>query len=182
MKPFPRRDRRLYAWEARRPRRAMRVLGVALLLVAIALLLLFLAWPYFTLWRLDQAVRDRDTSALAELVDLDAVRGQIKKKLNKDADSSIGDLSDPFIRWMQEGIQTLGSEALDRLVTLSWIRARLLDHTAGNADEGFLGQVAYAFFDAPDAFVARIGVATDTPVHVRLTLRGTDWRVTALYY
>lgn len=178
MKPFPRRDRRLYGWEANRPRRAMRVLGVALLM-AIAL---FLAWPYFTLWRLDQAVRDGDTAALAESVDLDAVRGELKKKLNKDADSTIGDLSDPFIRWLQEGIQTLGSDALDRLVTLSWVRARLLDHGAGDADEGFLGQVTYAFFDAPDAFVARIGVATDTPVHVRLTLHGPDWRVTALYY
>lgn len=181
MKPFTRRDRRLYGWEARRPRRAMRALGVALL-VAIALLLLFLAWPYFTLWRLDQAVREEDTAALAELVDLDAIRGEIKKKLNKDADSSIGDLSDPFILWMQDGIQTLGSDAPDRLMTLSWVRARLLDRSAGDADGGFLGQVAYAFFDAPDAFVARIGVAADTPVHVRLTLRGTNWRVTALYY
>jgi len=181
VKPFPGRDPRLYGWEAKPARRAMRILGVALL-VAVALLLMFLSWPYFTLWRLDQAVRDRDAAALAELVDLDAVRGEIKKKLNKDADSTIGDLSDPFIRWLQEGIQTLGGDALDRLVTLPWVRARLLDRSAGDVDEGFLGQVTYAFFDAPDAFVARIGEATDNPVRVRLTLRGPDWRVTALYY
>lgn len=180
MKSFPRSDRRLYGWEAKPARRAMHVLGVALL-VAIALLL-FLAWPYYTLWRLDQAVRDGDRAALAELVDLDAVRGEIKKKLNKEADSSIGDLSDPFIRWLEDGIQTLGSDALDRLVTLPWVRERLLGSSIDEGSEGFPGRITYAFFDAPGGFVVRIGAAEDTPVHLRLTLRGLEWRVTALYY
>lgn len=181
MKPFPGRDPLLLGLEPKRPRRAVRVLRVALL-VATALLLIFLAWPYVALWRLDQAVRDDDSVALAELVDLDAVRGEIKKKLNKDANSTIGDPSDPFIRWLQDGIQTLGSDALDWLVTLRWVRARLHDRSPGDGSEGFLGQVTYAFFDAPDAFVVRIGQATDTPVYVRLTLRGLRWRVTAVYY
>lgn len=179
MKSFPLRDQRVCGLEPKRFRKTVRVLGVALLAMAVPLVF-YLAWPYVSLLRLDQALRNNDMAALAELVDLDAVRGEIKKKLNKDADSAIGDMSDPFIRWLQRGIQTLGSGALDQLVILPWVRARLLDH--GNGDEGFLGQVSYAFFDALDGFVVRIGPAASTPVHLRLTLRGTQWRVSAVYY
>jgi len=179
MKSFSLRDQRVYGLEPKRFRKTVRVLGVALLATAV-LLALYLAWPYVSLWCLDQAVRNNDTAALAEHVDLDAVRGEIKKKLNKDADSAIGDMSDPFIRWLQRGIQTMGGDALDQLVILPWVRARLRDH--GNGEEGFLGQVSYAFFDAPDGFVVRIGPAANTPVHLRLTLRGTQWRVSAVYY
>ncbi len=93
-------DRILDRPRKERPR-TLPFLGLALLLVTV-LLLAYLAWPYATLWRIDRALRNDDSAALAELVDLDAVRGAIKTKLNKDADSSIGDLSDSFIRWLQE--------------------------------------------------------------------------------
>lgn len=157
------------------------VLGLALI-VSTALLLVFLASPYIALWRLDQAIRSDDSSSLADLVDLDAVRREIKKKLNKDADSSIGELSNPFIQWLQEGIQVIGGNAVDRLVTLSWVRARLLDHTAGGGVEGFVGQITYAFFDGPEGFAVRIGPATDTPIHVILKRSNLDWRISAVYY
>ena len=70
-----------------------------------ALLLAYLLWPYAVLWRLDAAVRSANPEDLAALVDLGAVRGEIKRKLNKDADSTIDRLSDRFIGWLQEGIQ-----------------------------------------------------------------------------
>lgn len=162
-------------------RRAAPVLGLALFAVT-ALLLAFMAGPYVTLWRLDRAVRSYESSALADLVDLDAVRGEIKKRLNKDADSTIGELSDPFIRWLQEGIHVTGGDAVDRLVTLSWVRARLLDHTAADGGNGFMGQITYAFFDAPDGFAVRIGPATDTPVHLFLSRSDFSWRISAVYY
>lgn len=181
VKSFPGRDRLLNGFESNRPRRTVRVLGSSILVV-VALLTVFLTWPYVTVWRLDQAVRNDDTAALSELVDLEAVRGEIKKKLNKDADSTIGDPSNSFIRWLQDGIQTLGGAALDQLVTLSWVRERLQGGRVGDDSEGFLGVVTYAFFDAPDGFVVRIGSAMDAPVHVRLALRGWHWRVTAVYY
>jgi hypothetical protein len=156
--------------------------ALVLVLLAAALLLAFLAWPYATLWRLDRAARSGDPAALADLVDLDAVRGEIKRKLNKDADSTIGDLSDPFIRWLGEGIEVMGNDAIDRLVTLPWVQARLLDPRSGDGTAGFLRQVTYAFFDAPDGFVVRIGPATGNPVHLRLTLRSLRWRLSAAYY
>jgi len=168
--------------EPRRKRpRVAPVLRLALI-VSTALLLVFLVWPYITLWRLDQAIRSNDSSSLADLVDLDAVRREIKKKLNKDAGSSIDDLSDPFIQRLQEEIQVMGGNAVDRLVTLPWVRARLLDHSAGDGVKGFMGQITYAFFDGPGGFAVRIGPATDTPIHLLLTRNRLDWRVSAVFY
>jgi hypothetical protein len=157
------------------------VLSLALF-VASALLLVLMALPYITLWQLDQAVRSADSSTLADLVDLDAVRSEIKKKLNKDEASAIGELSDPFIQWLQEGIQTMGGGAVERLVTLSWVRAQLLDHTAGDGGEGFVRQVSYAFFHASGGFAVRIGSAGDRPTHLFLKRSGLNWRVSAVYY
>jgi hypothetical protein len=153
-----------------------------MLMAVAALLPAYLAWPYTTLWGLDRAVRSSDADAFADLVDLEAVRGEIKKKLNKDSDSAIGDLSDAFIQWLEEGIALTGSDAVDRLVTLAWVRGRLLRHSGDDSGDGFLGQVTYAFFDAPDGFVARVGPAAGDPIHLRLTLSRLRWRVSAVYY
>lgn len=164
----------------RRPRRIR--IASSILVVLCVSLLLFLAWPYTVLRRIDQAVREDDAKALADLVDLSSVRAQIKKKLNKDANSAIDKVSDAFIRWLADGIGDSGSQAVDLMVTVPWVRARLLDHSADDGSNGFWGQVTYAFFDAPNSFVVRIGPAESTPVWLRLSLRGLHWRICALYY
>lgn len=151
-------------------------------LIAGAFLLAYLLWPYAALWRLDAAVQSADPQDLADLVDLVSVRGEIKKKLNKDANSSIDRLSDRFIGWLQEGIKAAGNEAVDRLVTLDWVRARLLAHSQRNSNAGFLGQVSRAFFDAPDGFRVCIGPEHADPVRMRMQLRDFSWRVSAVYY
>jgi hypothetical protein len=179
MRPFAGRNQVLVGLPLRCPRKV----GASglVLVVASALLLSYLAWPYAVLWRIDQAARSGDMVALANLVNLASVRAEIKKKLNKDADSTIGELSNSFIRWLEEGIAVMGSQAVDRLVTLSWVRTRLLSHGT-DSGEGFWGQIDYAFFDAPGGFIARIGPASDTPVLLRLSLRGLEWRISAVYY
>jgi hypothetical protein len=180
MKPFSDREQILVGRSSRGSRN-VRALGLVLVVVGV-LLLLYLAWPFATLWRVDQAVRGGDMEALAALVDLESVRAEIKKKLNKDANSTVGKLSDSFIRWLQDGIGVMGSQAVDRLVTLPWVRERLLAHGAGSSEEGFLGQVTYAFFDAADGFMVRIGSNSEDPVQLRLSLSGLNWRVSAVYY
>jgi hypothetical protein len=64
------------------------------------------------------------------------------------------------------------------LVTLSWVRERL----AGPDDGGGLGQISYAFFDAPDGFRVRIGPASGDPANLRLVRSGLRWRISAVYY
>jgi hypothetical protein len=141
---------------------------------------LYLAWPYVDLWGLSQAVADPDPAALASRIDLKAVRSEIRQKLNKDSPSAIGRFSDSFIQWLDHGIQRLGTGALDELVTLDWVRERLSDGAAPG--QGFLPRVVYAFFDSPRGFAVSLSTGRQAPVHFRMTLQGSQWRVTALYY
>lgn len=149
--------------------------------VLFALLITYIASPYYQIWRLDQAVMRNDQTALAELVDLEAVREQIKRRLNKEENSAVGDVSNAFIAWIQDGIARLGSEAVEQLVTLDWVRDQLLSKNPDGAQSGFIDQIDYAFFERPDAFIVRIGHLGDEPVHIRLSVQDMSWRVTALY-
>lgn len=147
-----------------------------------ALLAAYLSWPYVTLWRLDAAVRSAGSQRLEDFVDLDAVRTELKRKLNKDMASTIDDLSDPFIRWLDAGIQAMGREVIDRLVTLDWIRERLLAHSPPAQSAGFLSQISQARFEAADGFHLHIGPANADPVKVRMRLEGFSWRIAAVSY
>ncbi len=152
-----------------------------LIALLIMCLLAFVAWPYYHLWRLDQAVALNDRQALMELVDLQAVREQIKRRLNKEVDSAVGDVSNGFVDWLQDGIRRMGGDALNRLVTLEWVREQLLSKSAMGMEPVFIDQISYAFFDRPDRFLVRIGVLGEEPVHFHLSLVGPRWRMTSLY-
>jgi hypothetical protein len=152
-----------------------------LLAGATVILLGFGLWPYLVLWRVDGAALQADPAALAPFVDLKAVRRAITLKLNKDATSTIGPLSDPFIHWLQSAITADGSGTIQRLVTLRWVRDQLLKHRNAG-DGGFLRGLSYAFFDAPDEFRVRIGPPSGNPTEVRMRLRHFRWRITAVYY
>lgn len=150
------------------------------LLLPVLALLGLLAWPYVSLWRLSAVATDPDADALAPLVDLEAIRSEIRRKLNKTASSAIGKVSDPFIQWLERGILQLGTGALDQIVTLAWVQERLGANSPPG--EGFLPQVEYAFFDSAGGFAVRIGGPGQTPVHLRLGLQGLEWKLVALYY
>lgn len=162
--------------------RARRARLGRLLILALPLLLLlcYLAWPYATLWRLDRALRGNDRATLARLVDLDAVRAEIARKLNKDLKSSLGPPSDAFIAWLEQGIRRNGTAALERRIDLDWVRERLLSRSPPG--QGLRPALTRAFFDDPLRFSVRLGPAEGSPVMVRLALDGRGWRVTALYH
>jgi len=153
-----------------------------LLLYAFVLLLLtFLAWPFTVIYRLDQALQTNDQAAIHQLIDIRAIQQQIKRKMNKEVESSIGDVSNSFVEWLQDGIQRLGNDAIERMVTTDWVVSELRSHNADPRRGGFLDHLSYAFFDGPDSLLLRIGELDDNPVHARLTLKHLDWRITAIY-
>ncbi len=156
------------------------VLGRRLLIPLLVLLLLYGAWPYTTLWRMNRALLRGDQSAIEALVDLTAVRDELARRLNKDQESAIGALSDPFIEWLESGIRRSGTEALDHLVTLEWVQERLL--AKSNPGHGFLPAVSHAFFEGPRDFRVRIGQADRGPLVTRLHLSTRGWRITMFYY
>ena len=164
----------------------LRWIGLGLLVT----LSLYLISPYLSLWRLDQTAVNGPTAALDSLVDLEAIREQILRRLNKDQDSAIGEVSDAFIDWIQQSIRRNGEDALRQTVTLAWVRERLLSHS--NGTRGFWPALSYAFFDTPTSFIVRIGPALEagresdwngpSPVNLRLERGWLRWRLTALSY
>lgn len=159
-----------------RPSRALRRLGALLLVIGGMLLI----WPYVTLWRLNAAVVHGPPSALAPLVDIDGIRDQILRRLNKEEHSRIGIVSDPFIEWIEQSMRLPGNETLRQSVSLDWLYALLSgldrDH------RGFLGAVDYAFFEPPNGFLVRIDEPDRAAVYLRMELGVLGWRVGAVYY
>jgi len=150
------------------------------LLVVLALLICYLVWPYVTLWRLDRALVRNDQIVLAHLMDLEAIRDELRRRLNKDIDSTIAPPSDAFIVWLEEAIRRDGTAALETQVDLAWVRGRMLAYSPPGA--GLRPALARAFFDGPGQFSLRLNTDCGEPVVVRLGLTGSGWRVQALYY
>ncbi|MEA1052235.1 DUF2939 domain-containing protein [Lamprobacter modestohalophilus] len=151
---------------------------------------LYLVSPYITLWRLNFITVNGPTSALSSVVDIDAVHEQIQRRLNKERDSAIGEVSDAFIDWIQEAIRRNGAETLTHTVTLDWLRQLLLTHDVDGV--GFRPAIRSAFYSSPIHFKVQIGdqmpspdstdVPLPTPVHLRLGRTWFGWRVIAAYY
>ncbi|MBK1649736.1 DUF2939 domain-containing protein [Rhabdochromatium marinum] len=150
----------------------------ALLAVAMVLLVLFVS-PYWTLWRLSQAARSDAPEALAPFVDLEAVRREIRRRLNKDVSSHIGAVSDPFIAWIAQGLQRQGAAAIDSMVTLDWINGLLHgDHTTAS----LLNRVRYAFYDPPHGFLIELAHPDGRSIMLQLRPAPLIWRITTVYY
>lgn len=152
-----------------------------LLSAFILLLLGFLAWPFSTIYRLDQALQTDDRLTIERLVDIHLIQQQIKKKMNKEVESTIGDVSNSFVEWLQTGLQQLGSGAIESMVNIDWAVTQLRSHNVDPSQGGFFDHLSYAFFDGPDSLLLRIGELDESPVHAHLTLQGTEWRITAIY-
>ncbi len=161
------------------PRRA-RLPGKRFLISCLIVAILYGLWPYATLWTLNHALIQGDQATLEFLVDLDAIRDEIARRLNKENVSAIDGISDRFIEWLEAGLWRHGANVLDTLVTLDWVREQLLARSSPG--KGFLSQLSYGFFEGPRDFRARIGQPNADPVIVRLHLGGRGWRVSTFYY
>ncbi len=162
-------------WRQRYLRHRPRVLAAVAVIAA-----LWLIWPYATVLRLHQVAADEQPEALAGLVDIDAVRDQIRRRLNKDADSVIGEVSDPFIDWIAAALEQPGADALERQVSYPWLHALLRQHIS--PDRGLLGRLGWAFFSSPTDFVLRIDGDGASPLFLHLRPSPAGWKVIAVYY
>jgi hypothetical protein len=110
----------------------MRFLGYLFLLALLA----FGAWPYYQVFRLDQALSDGDTGALAELVDLNAIRQNYRRRL----DAGFGLLrpeaqTGEALQWLGQSLRRIGDAALEQTITLDWVRNTLRSATARATDK-----------------------------------------------
>lgn len=157
-----------------------RLPGKRLLLAALALVALYGLWPYGMLWSLNRALIQNDRETLALLVDLDAIRDELTRRLNKEQVSAIETLSDEFIAWLATGIRQHGVTALEARVTLDWVCEQLTARSA--TGHGLPPMLSYGCFEGPFRFRVRLGQRHANPLAMRLRLSATGWRVATLYY
>jgi hypothetical protein len=156
----------------------MRFLGYLFLLALLA----FGAWPYYQVFRLDQALSDGDTGALAELVDLNAIRQNYRRRL----DAGFGLLrpeaqTGEALQWLGQSLRRIGDAALEQTITLDWVRNTLRSATARATDKKppyLIAAVTFAFFESYDSFIIRLGELGENATHIRMRLVDNRWRVT----
>ena len=153
----------------------MKLFSFLLLLV----LLVYGIWAYLDLFRLNHAVVYNNQERLSQLIDIQALREEMKKNFNQ----GLGEAPHPWLKWFADGVQRLNHDALDRLVTIGWVRERLLSKIEGNNSSDLFAGVSYAFFESPTRLLIRYGELGQDPIHLYLQLYPIEfrWRVNAMY-
>lgn len=148
----------------------------------LAALLAFVAWPYYRLVQLDDALGNDSLPALAELVDLSAIREHAQHRFTTGVkDLSAGAPQGRALDWIRGQIEQLGETALQQAISLEWVMDTLRQAAIRHSNRPtpyFLSAVSFAFFESPDRFLIRLGEIGDKPTHVRMSLKGYTWRVT----
>jgi hypothetical protein len=155
----------------------MRLLGYLVLIALVA----FGTWPYYHVFRLDEALGRNDMATLAELVDLEAVRANYKSRVEELVGMPQPQDPGSALAWLQQNLQRLGESALEQTITLEWVRDTLKEAAARATDKQppyFMAGIDYAFFESYDSFIIRLGELGRGDTHVRMRLEDTTWRVT----
>ena len=147
----------------------------------LASFLVFLFWPYYHIYRLDDALGRPEPAALAPLVDLDAIRDNTKARLTwafgmRDAAPEVEPL-----RWLQQGLQRAGEVAIEDTIDLGWVQTQLRDAVSAATERRpayLLAAVDFAMFESWNRFIVRLGRLGYGESHLRLHLEGLTWKVT----
>ena len=156
----------------------MRILGYLILFALVA----FVAWPYYQIFRLDEALGKDDMRTLENLVDIPAIRRNYKERL----EGGLGLQPDPqdagsALAWLQQNLRRLGDAALEQTITLEWARDTLKEAAARATDRQppyFMAAITFAFFESYNSFLIRLGELGRNATHVRMTLEDNTWKVT----
>jgi hypothetical protein len=97
-------------WPARSRRRGKLIAAIA---IAVALLLLYAASPYYSTWRFGEALRAHDMDALGARVDFDAVRGSLKQQIR---DHFLGVLAKKKKERLAQFLTAATDNPLDQLI------------------------------------------------------------------
>ncbi|MDR3537525.1 MAG: DUF2939 domain-containing protein [Acetobacteraceae bacterium] len=141
----------------------------------------YVAYPYYTLYRLGEAIRHGDSVTLQAFVDWPSVREGIKEDicdlvLDDPADASRSAGLPPFGASFVRGIT---SNSIDRAVTPEALVAAVSTPAQRPAvDAGADVHVDWAFFDdLTDFTVSLKAPGQANPIRLQMQLRDAQWRV-----
>lgn len=147
----------------------------------LAFIVAFAFWPYYHLYRLDDALGRVEPTALDPLIDLDAIRANTKQRLEWALGLKNVTAGNNPMGWFQHGIQRAGEVALDETINLEWVWTQLREAVASATDKRppyLLAAVDFAMFESWNSFLVRLGKLGYNDTHIRLHLEGMTWKVT----
>jgi hypothetical protein len=172
--------------QARRPRSRARPIALA----AIALLLLYAISPYYSLWRLKEALRSHDMVALSSRVDFPAVRGSLKQQIR---DHFFGVLANkkanPLARILTSSEPSPLDQLIDAYVTPEGVAALISNPAPIKSATSFpslpsfddgrkeidWSNARHAFFTGPRDFAV-----DHEGIKLRFRFNGLGWRLHAI--
>ncbi len=144
-------------------------------------IVVFIFWPYYHLYRIDDALGRTEPTALGPLVDLDAIRANTKQRLEWALGlKNVASGNNPM-GWLQNGLQRAGEVALEETINLEWVQTQLRDAAATATDKRpayFLAAVDFAMFESWNSFLVRLGKLGYNDTQIRLHLEGMTWKIT----
>lgn len=153
-----------------------------LISLLLAGLLAYGAWPYYQVYRLDDVLGNDDLRGLSELVDLESIRKNTGQRFSSGVKQlTPGASQSEALAWLNEQLKRLGDAALEQAISLQWVMDTLRQAATRHSVRPtpyFISAIDWAFFDALDGFLIRLGPIGESPVHVRMSLQDRNWRVT----
>jgi hypothetical protein len=154
-----------------------------LVTIVLALLVAYLSWPYYYVYRLDAALGDDNIIALAPLVDLEAVRDNNQRRIERTIDKVSGGKQedDSLIGWLQSSIKDLTDTVVDQSLSLELVREGLRDLARAHSSKSppyFISAIDYAFFESPTSFLIRLGDIDANPAYIRMSPEKGRWLIT----
>ena len=139
-------------------------------------------WPYYSVYRLDEAIGSEDSAKIAALVDLPSIRANYKQRVASGVRGVLpSDDPNSVVNWIRQNIERLGDSALEQAITIDWVRNELRDavtQTTGQSPPYLLAGIDFAFFESFNSFLIRIGELGSGATHLRLSLIGREWKIT----
>src|SRR5215472_17301458 len=149
----------------------------ALLAVGVA----YCVYPYVTLYRLGQAIRNGDAARLEAMVDWNSVREGIKEDIcdfviDQPREAQDDGALPPFGAGFVRGIAT---NVIDKRVTPEALVAAAQQPEAKQETSGDAVQVTWAFFAGPSTFVVDLSaLGQSDPIRLQMDLRDGSGYVT----
>jgi hypothetical protein len=141
-------------------------------------------YPYVTLYRLGQAIRNGDAAKLETMVDWSSVREGIKEDIcdlviDEPQQARDGAKLPPFGSGFVRGITT---NVVDKRVTPEALAAAAQNPQVTEATHGAAVQVTWAFFASPSAFLVDLETPGQSePIRLQMDLRDGAWQVTRVW-
>ena len=159
-----------------------------LFLLLLILLAVYIAYPYWTLYRLEQALLTNNAESLKKIVDFPAIRASAKAQVADglmersqelgEKRPVLGDIGEALTKIL--GPSVIGG-TVDSLVTPDAVlnNPTVVEHR--EKDDGFGDYMTYAFFTSPTTFRVDAkdpNVADAATIAATMTLDGFRWRIT----